>query len=196
MKLCRDAIFNFFFFGHTVLVSRWPPNKVSLFWKYKDQSCAYKTAARISHYTTHIIHSKNQKRASSLLIVLLKHNILIIKEPAPPFYLQTTHTNQCSVADGAIKHDMNFILNTTKITKKTKKHTNAALLEHLYICLAQTPAVVHGRGGASLQSKCELLWGIFFDFNTVSELSLQTLTSPLFFWILVVFSLASQWETP
>lgn len=94
------------------------------------------------------------------MIVLLKHNILIIKEPAPPFYLQTTHTNQCSVADGAIKHDMNFILNTTKITKTKKQkktHTNAALLEHLYICLAQTPAVVHGRGGASLQSKCELL---------------------------------------
>lgn len=119
--------FIIFFFGHTVLVSRWPPNKVSLFWKYKDQSCAYKTAARISHYATHIIHSKIQKRASSLLIVLLKHNILIIKEPAPPFYLQTTHTNQCSVADGAIKHNMNFILNTTKITKKTKKHTQTPL---------------------------------------------------------------------
>lgn len=148
-----------------------------------------KLSLGLTRQTNHIIHFHKFKKS----VICLNCRVETQNQPAPPFYLQTTQTNQCSATDGTINHNIKFILN------QDHEKTQTRLLWNTFTsaCLRCRRWCTGTKGTlASLQSKCELLWGIFFDFNTASELSLQNLTSPLFFWILVVFSLSSQWEIP
>lgn len=77
-----------------------------------------KLSLGLTRQTNHIIHFHKFKKS----VFCLNGHVETQNQPAPPFYPQTTQTNQCSATDGAINSS------STRIMKKHKRGSSGTPL--------------------------------------------------------------------